>query len=256
MSLCHFNFNFMEFIYSFIVYMSITYYSLEIKTLDEQYDILFSGAFVIDDATNKIIKFYSNTDVNTNILDADSNAIFDVNNKRFSENGTIIMTTMPSSSGITTTKIKIYTIKDVKNEYVNYIDYHDGNQWNTIPSDTFIVDTNDYLPKKFGFIINLITTTKIVMPKLRIDKYCELQRKLGLTRMKGSCFQALPLSKKYSNYNMHEGYQGYEGINLRPDCRNLRNKMKYAEYVRIHGTTQKSSSSIKQTCRFGATYRY
>lgn len=235
--------------------MSISYYSLEIKTLEQQYDILFSGVFGIDDATNKIIKFYSNTDVNTNILDSDFtneidvlyDAKFDVSRKRFSEKGTIITANMHSSLGFTTTKIKIYTMTDLNNKHVNYIDYYDGNQWNTISSNELVQD-NIYLPQKFDFIINFITTTKLVMPKLRIDKYCELQKKLGLTRMKSSCFQALPLSKKYSNYN--------EGTNLTADCRNLRNKMKYAEYVRTYGTTQNSSSSIKQTCRFGATYRY
>jgi hypothetical protein len=31
-------------------------------------------------------------------------------------------------------------------------------------------------------------------------------------------------------------------------CPTLRNKMKYAEYVRIYGGTQKSSSSMKKIC--------
>jgi hypothetical protein len=241
--------------------MSISYYSLEIKTLVEQYDILFSGVFGIDEATNQIIKFYSNTDVNTNILDSDfanqanissgADWIFDVNHKRFSEKGTIINTSMPLLNIANATKFKIYTMKDVNNRYVNYIDYYndDISQWNTIQSDEVIFGTNNTLPKTFGFIINFITSTKLVMPKLRIDRYCELQKKLGLSRMKG-CFQALPLSKKYNNYNSDEG------INITVNCRSLRNKMKYAEYVRIHGITQKSSSSFKQTCRFGATYRY
>jgi hypothetical protein len=241
--------------------MSISYYSLEIKTLVEQYDILFSGVFGIDEATNQIIKFYSNTDVNTNILDSDfanqaniasgADWIFDVNNKRFSEKGTIINTSMPLLNIANATKFKIYTMKDVNNRYVNYIDYYndDISQWNTIQSDEVIFGTNITLPKTFGFIINFITSTKLVMPKLRIDRYCDLQKKLGLSRMKG-CFQALPLSKKYNNYNSDEA------INITVNCRSLRNKMKYAEYVRIHGITQKSSSSFKQTCRFGATYRY
>ena len=266
--------------------MSISYYSLEIKTLLVDYDILFSGVFGIDEATNKIIKFYSNTDVNTNILYSEylnsiyiasgADGIFDVNHKRFSEKGTIINTSMPLVNGAT--KFKIYTMKDVNNEYANYIDYFDGTLWNTTQSDEVIPDTNITLPKKFGFIINFITSTKVVMPKLRIDKYCELQKKMGLTRMKG-CFQALPLSKKYDNYNINNNINNNnqnninnnqnnnqnnnnnnnnnEAINVIPTCRSLRNKMKYAEYVRIYGTTQKpTSSSFKKICRFGATYRY
>jgi hypothetical protein len=247
--------------------MSINYYSLEIKTLVVDYDILFSGVFGIDEATNKIIKFYSNTDVNTNILDSEylnyiyiasgADGIFDVNHKRFSEKGTIINTSMPLVNGAT--KFKIYTIKNVNNEYANYIDFFDGTLWYTIQSNEVIPGTNTTLPKKFGFIINFITSTKLVMPKLRIDKYCELQKKLGLTRMKG-CFQALPLSKKYDNYNNNNNNNNNddddEAKNVIPTCRSLRNKMKYAEYVRIYGTTQKPSSSVKQNCRFGATYRY
>jgi hypothetical protein len=77
--------------------------------------------------------------------------------------------------------------------------------------------------------------------------------------MKG-CFQALPLSKKYDNYNINinnNNNNNNEAINVIPTCRSLRNKMKYAEYVRIYGTTQKpTSSSFKKICRFGATYRY
>ena len=243
--------------------MSIGYYSLEIKTLVEQYDILFSGVFGIDEATNQIIKFYSNTDVNTNILDSDftnqaniiseADWIFDVNHKKMSQKGTIINTSMPLLNGEAknATKFKIYTTKNINNEYVNYIDYYndDITQWNTIQSNEVIFGTNNTLPETFGFIINFITSTKLVMPKLRIDRYCELQKKLGLSRMKG-CFQALPLSKKYLNYNNDQS------INITLNCRSLRNKMNYAEYVRTHGITQKSSSSFKQNCRFGATYRY
>jgi hypothetical protein len=105
-----------------------------------------------------------------------------------------------------------------------------------------------------------------VMPFKSIDRYCNLQKKNGLTRMNG-CFKALPLSKKYDNYN-NSNNNSNNNINNNSNnnsnnndaetinCRSLRNKMKYAEYVRIHGITEKSSSSVKQTCRFGATYRY
>lgn len=82
-----------------------------------------------------------------------------------------------------------------------------------------------------------------IMPLKSIDRYCNLQKKNGLTRMNG-CFQALPLSKKYSNYGNEPN--DFSGI--------LRNKMKYAEYVRIHGITENSSSSFKKTSTFD-TYK-
>lgn len=78
------------------------------------------------------------------------------------------------------------------------------------------------------------TQMQQVMPLKSIDRYCNLQKKNGLTRMNG-CFQALPLSKKYSNYGKPNDFSGI-----------LRNKMKYAEYVRTHGITEMSSSSFKQ----------
>ena len=86
----------------------------------EKYDILFSGVFGIDEGTNQIIKFYSNKDENKNILDSELNPInvgsgadwiFDVNHKRFSNNGKIINTTMPllNENAKNATKFKLYT---------------------------------------------------------------------------------------------------------------------------------------------------
>jgi hypothetical protein len=107
--------------------------------------------------------------------------------------------------------------------------------------------------------LEIKTNEQQVMPLKSIDRYCNLQKKNGLTRMNG-CFKALPLSKKYDNYNNNNNNYNNnndEAINITGNCRSLRNKMKYAEYVRIHGITEKySSSSVKKPCSFGATYRY
>ena len=216
--------------------MAISYYSLEIITDAVEYDILFSGVFGIDEGTNQIIKFYNNADINVNILDSDlnnannANWLFNVNNKIFSENGTIVKS-IPSLNAQNAMKFKIYTINDK-----DYIDYYDGIQWNTLP-DTY------------RFIINFITTTQIMKPKLRIDRYCELQKKHGLSRMKG-CFQALPISKKYLNNTMNNNVNNNDNVTINTSC-NLRNKMKYAEYVRTYGGTVKSTSAFKIRCFVG-----
>jgi hypothetical protein len=210
--------------------MAINYYSINIITNDLSENIL-SATFGVDVGSNQVIKFFNNTNMNVNILNTNpvnsNNADWLFTNNKFSQNGTII-SSIPLLNISGAQKFKLYTVSNV-----NLIDFFDGAQWYTV--------TNTY-----RFIISFITTTELVRPHMRIDTYCDLKKRLGLTRMSG-CIPVLPLSKKkdiIANGNNGTG----TGNTTIGACPNLRNKMKYAEYVRIYGGTQKSSSSIKKVC--------
>ena len=210
--------------------MAINYYSINIITNDLSENI-FSGVIGVDIGSNQVIKFFNNTNTNINILNTDpvnsNNADWLFINNRFSQNGTII-NSIPLLNISGAQKFKLYTVSNV-----NLIDFFNGSQWITI--------TNTY-----SFIIYFITTTELVRPRMRIDQFCDLKKRLGLTRMSG-CVPVLPLSKKQeiiANGNNGSG----NGNTTIGSCPNLRNKMKYAEYIRIYGGTQKSSSSIKKVC--------
>jgi hypothetical protein len=208
--------------------MAINYYSINIITNDLSENIL-TATFGVDIGSNTVIKFFNNTNTNVNILNTDpvnsNNADWLFINNRFSQNGTII-NSIPLLNISGAQKFKLYTVSNV-----NLIDFFNGSQWITI--------TNTY-----RFIISFITTTELNVPRMRIDRFCDLKKRLGLTRMSG-CVPALPLSKKKDiiangNNNGNDNTIG--------SCPTLRNKMKYAEYVRIYGGTQKSSSSMKKIC--------
>jgi hypothetical protein len=211
--------------------MAINYYSLNIITNDLS-DNVFSGVFGIDIGSSQVIKFFNNTNTNENILNThllNSNGadwLF-INNK-FSQNGTII-SSIPLLNISSAQNFKLYTVSNV-----NLIDYFDGSQWITI-TNTFV------------FVIQFITTTQPVQQRLTIDKFCALQQRRGLTRI-GGCVPALPLSKKNIYINNNNSNSNNTRNSGGFTCSDLRNKMKYAEYVRIYGGTQKSTSSTKKIC--------
>jgi len=223
--------------------MAINYFSINIITNDLSENI-FSGIFGVDIGSNQIIKFFNNINTNVNILNTDSENSNNANwlfiNNRFSENGTIIVN-IPLLNIIGAQKFKIYT----SNNNINHIDYYNGT-WNTIQ--------NTYM-----FSITFLTSTEVITrPRMRIDQYCALQQRRSLTRM-GGCIPALPLSKKgiYANANGNANAK----ININNSgvfsCPNLKNKMRYAEYVRIYGGTQKSVGSFKKICTIaGPTFSY
>lgn len=225
--------------------MAINYYSLNIITNDLSENI-FSGVFGIDVTSNKVIKFFNNTNINENILNTDTNntnnADWLFTNNRFSENGTNI-NNIPLLMIPNAQRFKIYTINAV-----NYIDFYNGTQWITI--------SNTY-----NFTIQYITTTSppIMRPTMNIDQYCAIKQRRGLTRM-GGCITALPLSKKYvfnTIFNTNNNSISNINTNLQPARLEIRNRMKYAEYVRIHGGTQKSTSSALRTCLIaGPSFTY
>jgi hypothetical protein len=214
--------------------MTINYYSINVITNDLSENIL-SATFGVDVGSNQVIKFFNNTNMNVNILNTNpinsNNADWLFINNRFSQNGTII-NSIPLLNISSAQKFKLYTVSNV-----NLIDFFDGAQWFTI--------TNTY-----RFIISFITTTELVRPRMRIDTYCDLKKRLGLTRMSG-CVPVLPLSKKQeiiANGNGNSNRNGNGSTVTIGSCPNLRNKMKYAEYVRIYGGTQKSTSATKKIC--------
>jgi len=219
--------------------MAINYYSINIITNDLSENI-FSGIFGVDIGSNQVIKFFNNTNTNINILNTNlvnsNGADWLFINNKFSQNGTII-DTIPLLNIIGAQKFKIYTVSNV-----NLIDYYNGSQWITI--------TNT-----FAFSIQFITTTEPVKQRLTIDKFCDMQQRRGLTRMRG-CVPALPLSKKnifYNNNNNNNNNTNSGGFT----CQELRNKMKYAEYVRIYGGTQKSTSATRKICLIaGPSFKY
>jgi hypothetical protein len=210
--------------------MAINYYSINIITNDLSENI-FSGVIAVDIGSNQVIKFFNNTNTNINILNTDpvnsNNADWLLINKQFSQNGTII-NDIPLLNIPVAQKFKLYTVSNV-----NLIDFFDGSQWYTT--------TNTYT-----FIIYFITTTELVRPRMRIDLYCDLKKRLGLTRMSG-CVPVFPLSKK-KDIIANGNNNGNGNDTTIGSCPTLRNKMKYAEYVRIYGGTQKSSSSMKKIC--------
>lgn len=209
--------------------MSINYYSLNIITNDLSENIL-SAIVGVDIGSNQVIKFFNNTNMNINILNTNpvnsNNADWLFINNKFSQNGTII-NNIPLLNISGAQKFKLYTVGNV-----NLINYYNGSQWITI--------TNTY-----SFIVYFITTTELVRPRMRIDQYCDLKKRLGLTRMLG-CVPVLPLSKKKDI--IANGNNNNDNNTTVGSCPSLRNKMKYAEYVRIYGGTQKSTSSIKKIC--------
>lgn len=220
--------------------MAINYYSINIITNDLSENI-FTGVFGVDIGSNQVIKFYNDTNTNQNILNteiANSNhADWLFINKRFSQNGTII-NDIPLLYISGAQKFKIYTVSNV-----NLIDYYNGTQWITI--------TNTY-----KFLIYFITTTEPIQQKLRIDKFCELQQRLGLTRMRG-CIPAYPLSKKNIINDINNTNGKNNGNNRGWSFQNLNNKMRYAEYIRIYGGTQKSTSGAKKICLIaGPSFTY
>jgi hypothetical protein len=243
--------------------MTINYYSLNIITNDLSENIL-SATIGVDIGTNTVIKFFNNINMNLNILNTDpvnsNNADWLFINKRFSQNGTII-NNIPLLNISGAQKFKLYTVGNV-----NLIDFFNGTQW--------LTTTNTY-----SFIIYFITTTELVRPNMRIDQFCDLKKRLGLTRMSG-CVPALPLSKKKeiiangynangnnangnnangnnANGNNANGNNGNNANTSVGSCPNLRNKMQYAEYVRIYGGTQKSTSATKKICLIaGPSFTY
>ena len=79
--------------------------------------------------------------------------------------------------------------------------------------------------------------------KRGIDKYCELKKANALTSL-SKCHPALPLSK-------------INGLNTSTNNSAMSCRMRYAETVRINGTTMSSSSSPQKTCRIGGpTFSY
>jgi hypothetical protein len=202
--------------------MSINYYSINIITNDLSKNI-FSGVFGIDVGSNSVIKFFNNINTNINILNTNpvnsNGADWLFINNKFSQNGTII-NNIPLLNIIGAQKFKIYTVSNV-----NLINYFNGTQWITI--------TNT-----FAFSIQIITTTQSVRQSLTIDKFCSLQQRRGLTRM-GGCVVALPLSKKNIVNNSNNNTTSKNNItnNNGFTYQDLKNKMKYAEYIRIYGGT-------------------
>lgn len=224
--------------------MAINYYSINIITNDLSENI-FSGVFCVDIGSNQIIKFFNNTNTNINILNTDpvnsNNADWSFVNNKFSQNGTII-NGIPLLNISGAQKFKIYTVSNV-----NLIDFFDGNQWFTM--------TNTY-----KFWIQFITTTEPIRQRLTIEKFCDLQQRRGLTRM-GGCVTALPLSKKNiiinNGNNSSNNSSGNNSNSSGWTCQDLRNKMKYAEYIRIYGGTQKSTSGTKKICLIaGPSFTY
>jgi hypothetical protein len=226
--------------------MAINYYSLQIITNDLSENI-FSGVFGVDVTSSHVIKFFNNTNINENILNTDinnsNNADWLFTNNRFSERGTNI-NNIPLLMLSNAQKFKIYNINNV-----NYIDFYNGSQWTTI--------SNTY-----NFTIQYITTTSppIMRPTMSIDQYCAIKKRHGLTKMDG-CITALPLSKKYvfnTIFNTNINTISNNNNNLtQPPRLEIRNRMKYAEYVRIYGGTQKSTSSALRTCLIaGPSFTY
>lgn len=79
--------------------------------------------------------------------------------------------------------------------------------------------------------------------KQGIDKYCELKKARALTGI-SNCTPALPLSK-------------INGLSTSTNNSSLSCRMRYAETVRINGTTMSSTSSPQKTCRIGGpTFSY
>jgi len=221
--------------------MSINYYSLNIITNDLSENIL-SAIVGVDIGTNTVIKFFNNVNMEINILNTDpvnsNNADWLFINNKFSQNGTII-NNIPLLNISGAQKFKLYTVSNV-----NLIDFFYGSQWFTT--------TNTY-----SFIIYFITTTELVRPRMRIDEYCDLKKRLGLTRMLG-CLPVLPLSKKKDiTANGNNDNDNNDNNTSVGSCPSLRNKMKYAEYVRIYGGTQKSTSATKKICLIaGPSFTY
>jgi hypothetical protein len=111
-----------------------------------------------------------------------------------------------------------------------------------------------------------------MFPHVKIEQFCALQQRRGTTRL-GGCATALPLSKKNiiltnnaNNTNNTNSANNTNNTNTNNtntnnitqySCPNLRNKMQYAQYVRIHGGTQKSTSATKKICLIaGPSFTY
>ena len=224
--------------------MSIRYYSIYIITNDLS-DNVFSGVFGVDLGSDQVIKFFDNTNPDVNILNSDpvnangADWIFNDEN-RFSANGTNI-NSIPLLNISGAQKFTLYTVNTT-----NYIAVYNGIQWFTIANT-------------FTFRIQYIATTEPFQRRgLTIDQYCSLQQRRGKTRM-GGCITALPLSKKYLNYGNATNSTTTSGnvTTSGGSCPTLRNKMRYAEYVRTYGTTKESSSGIKKFCLIaGPSFSY
>jgi hypothetical protein len=105
-----------------------------------------------------------------------------------------------------------------------------------------------------------------MFPHVKIEQFCALQQRRGTTRL-GGCATALPLSKKNiiltnnanntnTNTNTNTNNTNTNTI-TQYSCPNLRNKMQYAQYVRIYGGTQKSTSATKKICLIaGPSFTY
>ena len=219
--------------------MSIYYFSLNITSSNPNKNF-FSGSFGVDETSKKVIKFFNSVNGNENILNTDvtnsNNAdwIFGID-KKFSENGTII-NNIPLLNIAGSKKFKLYTRNNI-----NYIDFYNGSDWINIKG--YVFDFNIQYIYTFTPAYNQYGKNR----NMTIEKFCSLQQRRGLTRFGGGCNIALPPSKDYLFTNSGKT----------PCNPEFKNKMKYAEYIRIYGGTTKSSSGFKKYCNIaGPTFSY
>jgi len=271
-------------IYSLV--LSNSYFFSYTFTISYNSNIIFNGLLVAD-CNNNIIYLEDMTNIDTNIIvfDYNYNSDYIIANNKFSINGTNVSSIpqlkviFPSATEYKISGNECYyyngtTLVNTISVVSNLISIPITNRlFNKLKYTAIYLKTKGYLAPELltaGYTkLNLIeagyTDLEIngekPRPFERIDQFCAGQKKRGTTRMDG-CNPVLPISKKYLN-NITYVTDQLSG-DLVPDpnpkvinsCE-LRNRMRYAEYVRTYGTTKESTSGVKKYCsNAGPSFSY
>ena len=255
-------------------------------TISYNSNIVFNGLLVVD-SNNNIIYLEDVTNIGINIIafDYQYNSDYIISNNKFSINGTNVSnipqlnTIFPSATEYKLSENKCYyyngtTLVDTMSVVSNFTSVPiTSSLFDRLKYTASYLKTNGYLAPELltaGYTKqNLIevgyTDLEINGEKPRpfeiIDKFCAVQKKRGTTRM-GGCAPVLPISKKYLNNITYVTDQMSGELVPDPNKKvvnsaEFRNRMQYAEYVRIYGTTKESTSGFKKvSSNAGPSFSY